>query len=265
MKKNYIFKFILFLIPVFAFVLMSNAGGRVAEGNTGSPGDGGSGNSCAKCHSGGSFGATLSLETEVPAGGYALNTGYGIKVEILNSTGAKHGFQITAERVSDNSKVGSFTDDGSDSQTFNGNKHVTHTSAGNAKKVWNFNWTSPTTDVGAVKFYVAALAANGTGGTSGDQVLTTSSANFSVLGLKKEQQLDFAMYPNPSSDNLNIQLPSGVLKADVELFDLSGRLLMNSKVTALNKSVNVADLSTGVYLVKIQSEGKTGTKQFLKK
>jgi hypothetical protein len=249
MKKNYIFKTILFMIPLTAFALMSLSGGRDG-GFSGSPGD--SSNTCANCHSGGSFGATVSLETELPAGGYGLNTSYGIKVEVLNSTGA-------------NSKVGTFTDDGVDNQLKNGGTHVTHTFAGNTKKVWNFNWTSPTTDIGAVKFYVASIAANGTGSTGGDQVVNTSSNNFSVLSLKKEQQLDFVMYPNPSSDNLNIQLPSGILKATIELFDLSGRLLLNSTVTTQNKSVNVADLSTGVYLVKIQSEGKTGTKQFLKK
>jgi len=249
------------MIPLTAFALMSLSGGRDG-GFSGSPGD--SSNTCANCHSGGNFGASVSLETELPAGGYELNTGYGIQVDISGS-GSKHGFQITAERVSDNSKVGVFSADGVDNQLKNGGTHITHTSTGNGKRVWNFNWTSPTTDIGAVKFYVSAIAANGTGSTGGDQVVNTSSNNFSVLGLKKEEKLDFAMYPNPSSDNLNIQLPSGILKATIELFDLSGRLLLNSTVTTQNKSVNVADLSTGVYLVKIQSEGKTGTKQFLKK
>lgn len=264
MKKNYIFKFLLFMIPFAAFVLMSNSGGRLAEGNTGSPGDGGSGNSCTKCHSGGSFGASLSLETELPTGGYALNTGYGIKVELLNSSASKHGFQITAEKVSDNSKVGSFTDDGTDSQTFNSNKHVTHTSAGNSKKVWNFNWTSPTTDVGAIKFYVSAIAANGTGGTGGDQVLTTSSSNFSVLSLKKEQQLDFALFPNPSSDNINVQLPTGVNKATLSVFDISGRRIKEVSIVSNSRQVNITDLTTGIYVLKITADGKIGTKQFIK-
>jgi hypothetical protein len=262
MKKNYIFKFILFVIPVTAMVLISASGGRDG-GYSGSPGD--SSNTCANCHSGGSFGASILLETEVPNEGYELNTGYGFKVEILNSSGSKHGFQITAEKVSDNSKVGTFTADGTDNQLKNSGAHVTHTATGNTKKVWNFNWKAPATDVGAVKFYVSAIAANGNGSTNGDQVMTKTSGNFNVLGLKKEQQLDFVMYPNPSSDNLNIQLPSSVLSATIDLFDLSGRLLMNSKVTAQNKSINVTDLSTGIYLVKIHSEGKTGTKQFIKK
>lgn len=261
MKKNYFFKFILFLIPVSAFISMSNSGGKT-DGFSGSPGD--SSNTCASCHSGGSFGATVTIQTEVPAGGYALDTGYGIQVDVTGS-GSKHGFQITAERISDNSKVGTFTDDGTDNQLINGGTHITHTSTGNSKKTWNFNWKSPTTDVGAVKFYVAAVAANNNSGTSGDQVVTASTGNFNVLGIAKEKQLDFALYPNPSSDNINVQLPSGVSKAALNVFDISGRLVMSSKIISQNQLVNVADLSSGIYVLKIQSEGKTGSKQFIKK
>lgn len=261
MKKNYIFKFILFLIPVTAFVLMSLSGGRDG-GFSGSPGD--SSNSCANCHSGGNFGASVSIETEVPTGGYALNTSYGIKVEVSGSSANKHGFQITAERVSDNTKVGTFTADGTDNQLKNGGTHVTHTSSGNSKKVWNFNWKAPATDVGAVKFYVSAIAANGNSGTSGDQVVNASTGNFSVLGISKENQLDFTMYPNPVKGNINIQLPSGVSKASVQLFDISGKLLKTSLVTSISKKIDAKELSSGMYVLKINAEGKTGAQQFIK-
>jgi len=264
MKKSYIFKFILFLIPVSAFVLMSNSGGRIAEGNSGSPGDGGGENTCSKCHSGGNFGATVAIQTEVPTGGYALNTSYGIQVDINGSSGSKHGFQITAERISDNSKVGTFADDGVDNRIVSGGTHVTHTSTGNSKTTWNFNWTSPTSDVGAVKFYVAANAANGDGNTTGDQIVTASTGNFNVLGLAKDYQLDFAMFPNPSVDYLTVQLPSGSLEAEVAVFDITGRLIKNATITSNSNKIDVQNLSTGIYVLKINSEGKIGSKQFIK-
>ena len=47
MKKHYFFNFLLLLIPVSAFILMSNSSGRTS-GSSGSPGDGG--NTCAECH-----------------------------------------------------------------------------------------------------------------------------------------------------------------------------------------------------------------------
>ena len=260
MKKNYIFKFVLFLIPVSAFLLMSNSSGK-SGGFSGSLGD--ASNSCTSCHSGGNFGATVTIQTEVPAGGYELDTGYGIQVDINGSSGSKHGFQITAERISDNAKVGTFTDDGADNQLINGGTHITHTSAGNAKTTWNFNWKSPTTNMGAIKFYVAALAANGNNLTSGDQVVTTSTGNFNVLSLAKEKQLDFTMYPNPSTDMVNIQLPTGILKANVEVFDVAGRLLQTDLVTLEQPQVNIQKLNSGIYILKIHTEDKVGTKQLV--
>jgi len=73
------------------------------------------------------------------------------------------------------------------------------------------------------------------------------------------------MYPNPSSDYLVVQLPSGSLKAAISVFDLAGRLMKTSSITSSANKVDVQDLSTGMYILKIESEGKTGSKQFIKK
>lgn len=256
MKKNYFFKFILFLIPFSAFILMSNSGGR-DDGRTGSPGDGNA--SCAACHTGGTSGTSVAITTNIPAGGYQTSTEYDITVT-TSSSASRHGFQLTAEKTSDNGKVGSFTAGANTRVT---GDRITHSNA--TQNTWTFKWTSPATDVGNVKFYAASVAANGNGGAdSGDKTVTTSTSDFSVLGIAKEKQLDFALYPNPSSNNINIQLPTGVSKAEVNLFDISGRLVKSATVTSSSQLVDVKDLSSGVYVLKIQSEGKVGAKQFIK-
>ena len=73
------------------------------------------------------------------------------------------------------------------------------------------------------------------------------------------------MYTNPSSDNLQIQLPTGVSQAKVHVFDLTGRLLKSSNITTLANKVAVNELSTGIYLIKINADGKIGSRQFIKK
>ena len=77
MKKNYSFKFLLLLIPLSAFALMSVSSGRDG-GYSGSPGD--SSNTCANCHSGGDFSASVALQTEIPNEGYQINTFWEIKL-----------------------------------------------------------------------------------------------------------------------------------------------------------------------------------------
>ena len=262
MKKNYFFKFILLIIPLSAFILMSNSTGRIAAFNTGSPGDGST--TCTACHGGGTFSGSPSIATNIPVSGYALDTEYTISVMLTSTNSQRAGYQLTAEKTSDNSKAGSFSA-GTNAQVFNNNHHVTHTSPINhgGNLVVGVTWKSPSTDQGAIKFYAAINAVNNNGGTTGDNVFTTSSGEV-VLGLTKEVQLDFSMYPNPSKDYLTIQLPTGVLNANIQLFDITGRLLKTSKVITSIKQIDVQNLSSGIYILKITSEGKSGAKQFIK-
>ena len=256
MKKNYIFKTILFLIPFTAFVLMASSGGR-DDGRTGSPGDGG--NSCTACHTGGSTGVSVAITTNIPNGGYETNTQYDVTVSSTSSTNT-NGFQLTAEKTTDNAKVGTFAA-GSGSRVTG--SRITHSNSG--QKSWSFKWTSPATDVGNVKFYAATVSANGNGSNdNGDKVALTSTSDFSVLSLAKENQLDFTVFPNPVSEYLNIQLPTGTTNANISVFDMTGKLIRNNAISVGNTKVGVSDLSTGVYILKLNSEGKLGSRQFIK-
>ena len=264
MKKNYIFKFSLVLIPFLAFVLMSQSAGRTAGFNTGSPGD--SGNTCTQCHSGGSFTGTPSITTNIPATGYALNTDYTISLNLAGTNAPRVGYQLTAEKISNNSKAGSFTA-GSNAQVFNNNNHVTHTSplgtGGNFSL--DITWKSPATDQGEIKFYAAINAVDGNGSTSGDNVFTTSSSGVSVLGISEAKRLSFEMYPNPASEELKIQLPIDSDNAVVEFYDYIGRLALSKKISKTSNNINIQELSSGVYILKVLANDKIGTQKFIKK
>jgi hypothetical protein len=260
MKKHYFFKFVLFLIPCAALVLMSNSSGKDG-GYSGSPGD--NGNSCNACHSGGNFNASASITTNIPVTGYELNTAYDITLTASSSSSSKHGFQLTAEKNTNNSKVGSFAA-GTGSQVVNGGTHITHTAAGNNRKTWSFSWTSPATDEGRVQFYAALNATNGNGGTSGDQVVTATSGNVSSLSIDPVKRLEFTMYPNPATDVLNIHLPSGNEGAAVQVYDAVGRLVLSKKVSANNHEMYVSDLSKGTYIVRVLTEDKIGAQALIK-
>lgn len=257
MKKHYFFKIILFLIPVSAFILMASSGGRT-DGRTGSPGDGG--NTCAACHSGGNFNTSVTITSNIPATGYLLNTAYTINV-LTNSTSSTHGFQLTAENNS-NTKIGAFTAGTGSRVSGQRITHSTPSTSGN----WSFTWTSPSTDLGKVTFYAAVNAANGNGDAfdNADQVVTatTSSPSLSVL---EANRLNFDMYPNPASENITIQLPSGSDKASVQFYDYVGRLALSKNITNMNTKVDVNTLSRGVYIIKVVSDSKIGSQKFIKK
>jgi len=256
MKKHYFLKFLLLLIPVSAFLLMSSSGGR--DGNTtGSPGD--SNNTCTQCHNpGANFNLSPSITTNIPTSGYDLNTTYTINVT-STSNSSKLGFQLTAENNS-NTKIGSFTA-GSGSRV--SGQRITHSSPSSSGN-WSFTWKSPATNEGEVTFYTAVNATNGNGSTSGDQVVTTNTSA-QVLSISEAKRLSFDMYPNPATDNLTIQMPSGSEKATVQFYDYVGRLALSKTISSANNNIDVNNLSKGVYILKVLTEDKIGSQKFIKR
>lgn len=255
MKKHYFLKFLLLLIPVSAFLLMSSSGGRT-DGRSGSPGDGGT--SCASCHTGGSSGVSASITTNIPATGYDLNTDYTITVS--KSTSNAGGFQLVAENDSD-VKVGAFT--AGSGTTVSGDR-ITHSNSSNSS--WSFTWKSPSSDQGNIKFYSSVVIANGDGSNgSGDKVVNTSTSGSTVLSISEAKRLKFDLYPNPGTENLTIQLPSGSEKATVQFYDYVGRLALSKAISSEDNTIDVNNLSKGVYILKVLTDDKIGSEKFIKK
>ncbi|MER3498559.1 MAG: peptidase M1 [Chitinophagaceae bacterium] len=65
------------------------------------------------------------------------------------------------------------------------------------------------------------------------------------------------VYPNPSSDNVNISLPAVVNSGVVELFNSAGQKAYAAKLpaSALEYSLNVSKFAAGVYWLKISGDG----------
>ena len=256
MKKNYIFKFLLLMIPLSAFLLMSSSGGR-GDARSGSPGDGGA--TCASCHSGGNFNASVAITTDIPFNGYLLNTDYTINVN-TSSTSSTHGFQLAAENSS-NTKIGTFTA-GTGSRV--SGDRITHTTPSNSGD-WSFTWRSPSSDLGRVTFYTAVNAANGNGNAfDGQDQTVTGSTSAPSLSIAEAKRLDFDMYPNPASDNLTIQLASSSEIATVNFYDYTGRLALSKDISTNDNKIDVNNLASGVYILKVVTEDKIGTQKFIK-
>ena len=70
---------------------------------------------------------------------------------------------------------------------------------------------------------------------------------------------NFAIYPNPTSNILHIKIQSGFKSA--EIYNIQGKKIMEG----IHKSIDVSNLSSGIYLIKIENEsGSQSTKRFIK-
>jgi len=88
----------------------------------------------------------------------------------------------------------------------------------------------------------------------------TTSYEFTTLSTPEEITIDFAIYPNPTTDNLFINQVQDLTK--VEVINMNGQLVL-SKNNNLEK-INVSRLQNGMYFLKIYTENGSSSKKFVK-
>jgi len=269
MKKYIRYNYLLIAIPLLALFLISLSVGPAA-GLTGSPGD--NYNTCIICHTSASsytaYGLNASITTNIPSEGYSLGQTYNITVTLTTNGATEYGFEITAENEL-KQKVGTFViTDATNTHLRGGNaKYVTQTVAGSDLSTWRFNWTAPTTNVSApITFYMASIAGRLVSGqhtTANTQMVLTSKLIGGVLAVNDSRLLQFSMYPNPSDTYVTLQLPFDTNKANVKIFDYLGKILIQKNLNNTNNNLDISNLSTGIYFVRIQSDTKVGTKKLV--
>ena len=80
-----------------------------------------------------------------------------------------------------------------------------------------------------------------------------------------ENNLLVAVFPNPATDYLTVYFSENNPKADITIYNLLGQTKITSKTNGLKSTVNIEQLSQGVYLIEIKSEdGKKYRQRFVK-
>jgi hypothetical protein len=74
--------------------------------------------------------------------------------------------------------------------------------------------------------------------------------------------LGFSMYPNPASNRLNISAKETIQNADI--FNVLGKKVMSLDINKSSESIDVSNLNSGIYLIKYNVNGTTGTAKFIK-
>lgn len=85
-----------------------------------------------------------------------------------------------------------------------------------------------------------------------------NSGGATLSNIEIEPMPKFAMYPNPTSDFINITSNHSINK--VEIFDLIGKQVLETTET---KQIKIKNLPTGIYLVKAYFEQGTITKKII--
>ncbi|NOQ71452.1 MAG: T9SS type A sorting domain-containing protein [Crocinitomix sp.] len=69
------------------------------------------------------------------------------------------------------------------------------------------------------------------------------------------------VYPNPTANNITIQVTEDLVNALFIMTDLSGKQVMNSTITSLQSEIDLSGLNNGQYILSIQTENGLKTQK----
>jgi hypothetical protein len=229
---------------------------------TGAPFDNGS---CGSCHRGGSPAPTITLLANgnpvdgtlgyVPGGSPIT-----MEVRVNHGSASIGGFELTVATL----PTGSPANDATPANGLTagrgstilaatgGRKYLGHQGAqsfSNGTVSWLFTWTPPSSDMGTLRWYVAANAANGDGTTSGDATAAVTfdmpvSGSSDLAAQTDEGRLLY--WYDPHTQMLMLR---GAQVA--EIYSLEGRLVL----TLRGEGPHPLGHLSGVYLLRLYREG----------
>ncbi|WP_394993223.1 M4 family metallopeptidase [Emticicia sp.] len=74
-----------------------------------------------------------------------------------------------------------------------------------------------------------------------------------VLGTELDESIKVGIYPNPTADELRIELPAGIVFKEAKFYSISGSNVMNFDKLSSNNSLNISQLAKGMYSIKIET------------
>jgi hypothetical protein len=96
-----------------------------------------------------------------------------------------------------------------------------------------------------------------------DPLPITIMDNTGINSLLNEASL--SVFPNPSYGYLTIQLEAfDGTPVDMRMYDLRGKQVMRRQLNGAQTTLDLLDLKSGVYVLRLEAEGETLTKKFVK-
>lgn len=124
-----------------------------------------------------------------------------------------------------------------------------------------YTFTPPTTGTYYFGFHNNSPA-NATGTHA---VLVDNFTVSSVLANSTFESLSFDVYPNPGINSISISNPNNETITDVAIFDSNGRIIKHERFNSkTDLKLNVSEIASGIYTMKINSEKGQSIKKWIK-
>lgn len=139
----------------------------------------------------------------------------------------------------------------------------------NTFKIYNYLTTTRETDHFPTVLNWLCIPVQSSWGIDGVNRIPVCQNGSLSTGDIKATANDFKIYPNPASQNINIQFKSEEKEMKAEIIDAKGSLVLSKKVKSSNgnydEKIDINGLSNGLYFIKIIGVSKSLSKTFIKK
>ena len=114
-------------------------------------------------------------------------------------------------------------------------------------------------DGGSVSFSVGPMAFSANVGPNGSVTEGVQQPyEISVLSVAEQaENISLSVYPNPSTDYLYLTTSDEISGLSYQLFDMNGRLLKSEKIVANQTNIDMQDLVSATYFVKVNQGNET--------
>lgn len=245
-------------IAVIGILIMSHSDGPLYNSSlltvTGAPGE----NTCNFCHIDfpeNSGPGSLVLLVGSGVAKYKPDSTYNLTITVTGSFIDKYGFQMTARKLSDNGRAGTFLPiSTADTFLINGRQYIEHNQSV-ASGVWVFPWKAPSNNVGDIIFYLTATTADFPTGSQNDHTYaTTLTINGPVT-----PAADFVVSDNELCAGEEIQFESLSVNATSLLWSFQG----GSPASSTGIMPFITYVTTGTYDVQLIATNSFGSDTML--
>lgn len=82
--------------------------------------------------------------------------------------------------------------------------------------------------------------------------------------IQEQSEVSFTLFPNPATEIVNFQLPQGLNRGTIQVRDISGRLIHESRVQASGvKPLNVSRYMQGIYFITLTTDDAQWTERMV--
>lgn len=92
---------------------------------------------------------------------------------------------------------------------------------------------------------------------------TSARSSGEKLSVEESENLEVKLYPNPTSGRLTLKTPN-IQTAAYSLLDHAGKIIITGQIEQGTVSIDVSDLKSGVYFLKVVGGHELFTKKIIK-